>query len=160
MKALTSQKLIPLFLMLPLALVAVLAFLGQFMLAMAADEVPPLGMAVMALLGAIQGKAVTAVILVHVFQILRTNEAIGILGKLGLNGRGLQIAVAVLTTLGYVAQAWATSGNLGHAAIEGLFTAGGAMLIFDAFKASAAAVAEGQAVSLAAASAQKRSNKA
>lgn len=155
-----NQKAVPILLMAPFALLLAIALVGQFILAYAADEPVGLGAAVMALFGAIQSKAVTAVIIMHVFQILRTNEAIGILGKLGLSGRGLQIAVAILTTLGYIANAWATSGNLGAAAIEGLFTAGGAMLIFDAFKANAQAVAEKQGEIVVAAVIQKKAGKA
>lgn len=138
-----SPKAIPLLLVAPLSLLLVFALAGQLILAHA-EDLPGLGASVMALFQAIQGKAVTAVILMHVFQILRTNEAIGVLGKIGLSGKSLQLAIAVLTTLGYVANAWATSGNLGAAAIEGLFTAGGAMLIFDALKANTQVVAEKQ----------------
>ena len=138
-----GPKLLPLTLMAPFSLALAVAFLGQLILAHAEDPVG-LGSAVMALFGAIQGKAVTAVIVMHVFMILRTNEAIGFLGKLGLTGNGMRIAVAVLTTLGYVAEAWARSGNLGQAAIEGLFTSGGAMLLFDALNGNTKAVAEKQ----------------
>ena len=109
-----------------LALVSITAF--------GADEPVGLGAGLMALFSAIQGKANAAVLVMCAIQILRTNEALGILGKIGLQGNAMRIAVAVLTTLGYVANAWVTSGNLGAAAIEGLFTAGGAMLIFQAFK--------------------------
>lgn len=148
---------IPFALMTPFACLCALSLLGHFMMAFAAEEVPALGASVMALFSAIQSKAVTAVVLMHVFTILRTNEAIGILGKLGLKGVGLQVVIAVLTALGYVAQAWATSGDLGAAAIEGLFTAGGAMLIFQAFKKTAENAADG---SVTVASLGKRSNKA
>lgn len=134
-----NKKLFPLALMAPFAGLWILSLLGYFFNAYAAEEVPALGASIMALFTAIQSKAVTAVVIMHVFTILRTNEALGILGKLGLSGKGMRVAVAVLTTLGYVANAWATSGDLGAAAIEGLFTAGGAMLIFDAFKSTAAA---------------------
>lgn len=129
-----AKNLFPLALMAPFAFLMILAIAGQGMLAMAEEPLPTLGASLMALFTAIQGKAVTAVILVHVFQILRSNEAIGVLGKLGLKGNGMRVAVAVLTTLGFVASAWATGMPLGQAAIEGLFTSGGAMLLFQAFK--------------------------
>lgn len=138
-----APKAIPLTLMAPLAFLFLLECLGLSMLARAEDPVG-LGAAVMALFGAIKDKAVTAVVVMHVFQILRSNESIGLLGKLGVKGNGMRVAVALLTTLGYVAEAWARSGNLGQAAIEGLFTSGGAMLLFDAFKGEAQAVAEKQ----------------
>lgn len=113
------------------AIVALHAFSG---FALAADEVPVLGNSLMALFSALKDKATAAVIVVCVFQVLRTNEVVGVLGKLGLQGRGLQIAIAIITALGYVADAWARGANLLQAAIEGLFTAGGGMLIFNAFK--------------------------
>ena len=88
-------------------------------------------------------------IAVAVIQILKTNEALGVLGKLGLKGNGLRVATALIVTLGYVAEAWARSGNLGAAAIEGLFTSGGAMLIFQAFKKEAEVVAVAATVAVA-----------
>lgn len=121
---------------LPVALLALFP-----MIALAAEPVPSLSQSLMALLGAIKDHAVAAVVIMHVFQILRSNEAIGILGKLGLSGKTLQVAIAVLTALGYVAEAYARGGNLVSAAIEGLFTSGGAMLIYDAVKNNTVAVA-------------------
>lgn len=129
-----AKKLFPLAIMLPFAILAFFALVGQFMLAHAADEIPPLGASIMALFTAIKDKAVVAVIVMHVFQILRTNEAVGFLGKLGLSGNGMRLAVAVITALGYVANAWATGMPVLQALIEGLFISGGAMLIFDALK--------------------------
>lgn len=152
------QKHFALLLMAPLACLFVMQFAGFFMLARAEDVPMDLGTAVMMLFTAIKDKAVTAVIVMHVFQILRTNQALGVLGKLGLSGKGMRIAVALLTTLGYVADAWARSGNIGQAAIEGLFTSGGAMLLFDAFKATTEAVAEKHAVGALAAVSKKRAN--
>ncbi len=137
-----SRRFFPLALMLPFAGFALLAFAGQGMLAHAEDAVPGLGVSVIALLNAIKDKAVASVLVMYVFQILRSNEAIGVLGKLGLSGGGLRVAVAVLTTLGYVANSWAQSGNIGQAAIEGLFVSGGAMLIYDAIKAGQTATVE------------------
>ena len=101
--------------------------------ALAADGVVPgFAESVGALISSITTKAPFAVVLVAVFQFLRTNEMIGILGKLA--GKYLQVAIAVLTALGYVAAAWARGESIGSAAIEGLFTAGGAMLIYDAIR--------------------------
>ncbi len=134
---------IPLLLMLPFALVVLAGFLGNFMLAYAAGELPSLGESVMALFMAVKDKANGALIAVAVIQILKTNEAIGLLGKLGLSGNGLRVATAIIITLGYVAEAWVRTGSLnGAAVIEGLFTSGGAMLIFQAFKKEAEVVAE------------------
>lgn len=93
---------------------------------------PDFAMTIMSLMDAIQGKASIAVILVAVFQLLRTAPVVGILSK--VSGRYLQVVIAASTALGFVAQAWATSGNLGAAAVEGLFTAGGAMLIYTAIR--------------------------
>lgn len=108
-------------------------FLMFPLIAFAAEVVEPdFTASIMQLLGAIQGKASVAVILVAVFQLLRTAPVVGILGK--FSGKYLQAIIAGVTALGYVAQAWATSGNLGAAAVEGLFTAGGAMLIYQAIR--------------------------
>lgn len=119
--------------MLPyLGLIALLA-VGQFMLAHAAEPVS-LSDALLALFNDIKGKAATAVVLMHVFQILRSHEVLGILGKIGLKGKGLQITIAVITALGFVFDAHAKGAPIIQALVEGLFTAGGAMLIFDALK--------------------------
>ena len=136
---------IPVLLMLPFALIVFAGFLGNLMLAYAEGEVPGLGQSVMGLFMAIKDKATAAVIAVAVIQVLKTNEAIGLLGKLGLSGNGLRVATALIVTLGYVAEAWVRSGNLGAAAIEGLFTSGGAMLIFSAFKKEVVTTVEDKA---------------
>jgi hypothetical protein len=78
----------------------------------------------------------------HVFQILRTHEVFGILGKLGLSGKGMQVAVAIITAIGFCADAYARGGNIMQALIEGLFVSGGAMLIFDALKKTQEAQAQ------------------
>lgn len=135
------KKHLPFMLMAPLAALFLIHFVGLFMLANAADEPVDLASAVLALFGAIKEKAVFAVVLMHVFKVLRTNESIGILGKIGLSGTGMRVAVAVLTVGGYVLNSYLINGNLGQAAIEGLFTSGGAMLLYDAFRASAVKVA-------------------
>lgn len=110
-----------------------LAILVVPFVAFAADAAQPdLTATILSLLDAVKGKAPVAVILVCVFQLLRTAPVVGILGK--LSGRYLQLAIAVITALGYVADAWVKSGNLFSAAVEGLFTAGGAMLIYTAFR--------------------------
>ena len=85
-----------------------------------------------ALWKAIQDHASTALILVPLFQLLRTNEVLGILKN--LSGRWMQVSVAVITTLGFVVDAAAKGQSWGQAAIAGLFTAGGAMLIYDAIR--------------------------
>jgi hypothetical protein len=101
--------------------------------AMAADPAAPnLTDSIMLLWKAIQDHSGTALILVPVFQILRTNESLGLLSKLG--GKGMQIAVALITTGGFIVNAWATGQSLGQAAVTGLFTAGGAMLIYNAIR--------------------------
>jgi hypothetical protein len=101
--------------------------------AYAADAVAPgLGESVGALIASITTKAPFAVVLVAVFQILRTNEVLPILGK--LTGRYMQVAIAILTSAGYIVSAVVSGKAWGPAAIEGLFTAGGAMVIYDAFR--------------------------
>jgi hypothetical protein len=107
-------------------------FVGFSALGADAGVVPSFAESVGALIGSITSKAPFAVVLVAVFQFLRTNEMIGILGKLA--GKYLQVAIAALTALGFVAAAWARGESLGAAAIEGLFSAGGAMLIYDAIR--------------------------
>ena len=102
---------------------------------------PALTDSILALFNAIKDHAAAAVILYAVFQVLKTNETIGILGKLGLQGKGMQIAVAVITALGYVFNAYIKEGSTANwfqAAVEGLFTSGGAMLIYSAISAHAA----------------------
>jgi len=109
-----------------------MTFLFPFM-AFAADAVQPdFTGSILALLDTIKGKAPIALILVAVFQLLRTAPVVGILGK--FSGTYLQVIIAASTALGFVAQAWAASGNIVTAAIEGLFTAGGAMLIYTAIR--------------------------
>lgn len=104
--------------------------------AFAADGVvPDLLSSIMLLWKAIQENAGVAIILVPVFQILRTNEFLGVLGKLGLSGNAIRISIAVITALGYIVDAAAKGENLGKALITGLFTSGGAMLIYDAIRA-------------------------
>lgn len=132
-RVLGNEKAIPLILMAPFALAILFGFLGQLMLAYAADA-PALSDSIMALFLAVKDKASTALILVAVFQVLKTNEALGVLGKIGLSGNTLRIVIALITVGGYVVEAYSRSGNLGAAAIEGLFTSGGAMLLFQAFK--------------------------
>lgn len=106
-----------------------------------ADDGGGFGSAIMSLFGAIKDHASTAVIVMFVFKILTSHETYGLLGKIGLQGKSLQITVAVLTALGFVADAWAKGASIPQALIEGLFTAGGAMLIYDASKTATANVA-------------------
>lgn len=114
---------------LPVALMMVLPIC-----AFAADgaEAPALVPAIMALWAAIQAHSTTAVTLVPVFQILRSNELAPVLSK--LSGRYLQAVIAIVTTGGFIASAWAAGSSLGEALVTGLFTSGGAMLIYDAFR--------------------------
>lgn len=151
-----NRVAVPTLLMLPFVLVLFAGFLGQLILAHAAEDPPALGASLIQLLSLIKDKAGAAAIIMVVFQILRTHEVIGILGKIGLQGKALRIFIAVTTTAGYVLTAYGTSGNLGAALIEGLFVAGGAMLIFDAFKSQAEAVADKKAETTLAAIAKKR----
>lgn len=117
-----------------LALPAAIFMLAMPLMVFAADgaAAPDLTAVILSLLNAIKDKAPVAVILVCVFQLLRTAPVLGILGK--LSGKYLQLAIAIITALGYVAEAWARGMSLGAAAIEGLFTAGGAMLIYTAIR--------------------------
>lgn len=134
-RVLGNERNIPILLMLPFMLIVFAGFLGNLMLAYAEGEVPGLGQSVMGLFMAIKDKASAAMIAVAVIQILKTNEALGVLGKIGLKGNGLRVATALIITFGYVAEAWVRTGSLnGAAVIEGLFTSGGAMLLFQAFK--------------------------
>lgn len=132
MKNLLKKISFPLFLMAPFAFLCALALVSNAVTMAFADSVPSISDSLIALFGAIQGHATSAVVLALVFQVLRTNEVIGILGKIGLHGKPLQVTIAVVTALGYVFNAYAKGENLLQAAIEGLFTAGGAMLIYDA----------------------------
>lgn len=101
--------------------------------ALAADgTAPDLTSTILAIWKAIQDKSGVALILVPVFQLLRTHEVLGILSK--LTGKGMQLAVAIITTGGFVVDALAKGQNIGTAIIAGLFTAGGAMLIYDAIR--------------------------
>lgn len=86
------------------------------------------------LIDAIKGNASIAVIVFAAIQVLKTNEVVGIIGKLGLQGNAVRVVVAVLTSGGYVAQAMMKGLSIWPALVEGLFTAGGAMLIFEAIK--------------------------
>jgi hypothetical protein len=88
--------------------------------------------AIMALWAAIQTKASTSIVLVPVFQILRSKEIYGILEK--VSGNYLRAVIAIVTAGSYVAEAWSKGGSLIEALISGLFTAGGAMIIYTAFR--------------------------
>lgn len=112
-------------LLLPLSLIALFP-----LFAFADGGAPDLTSTILALWQGIQNHSGTAVILMAVFQLLRTNESVGILSK--ISGRYLQVVIAILTTLGFIANAWAQGQPLGQAAITGLFTSGGAMLVYQA----------------------------
>ncbi len=137
--AIRSKNFLPILFVLPMAVMALMLVMGQFMLAHAAD--PTLAEGLISLFGDIQSKAVAAVVLMHVFEILKTHEVFGLLGKLGLQGKSLQVAIAVITALGFCANAYAKGENVVQALIEGLFTSGGAMLIYDAYQNGAPAPA-------------------
>jgi hypothetical protein len=111
------------------------ALLVAVTVAQAADAgaVPGFGESVSAIITSITTKAPFAVVLVAVFQLLRTNEVLPILSK--LSGIYCSIVIAAITVAGYVLNAYLGSHNLGAAAIEGLFTSGGAMLIYDQIRA-------------------------
>lgn len=106
-----------------------------------ADDGGGLGASVILLFNAIKDHASTAVVVMFVFKILTSHETYGVLGKIGLQGKTLQIVIAILTTLGFCADAWAKGSSIPQALIEGFFTAGGAMLIYDASKTQTAQVA-------------------
>jgi len=88
--------------------------------------------AIMALWAAIQTKASTSMVLVPVFQILRSKEIYGILEK--ISGNYLRAVIAIVTCGGYVAEAWSKGGSIVEAIISGLFTSGGAMIVYTAFR--------------------------
>ena len=120
--SLPARYLVPLLLM---------ALFPIYALAADAPEVA-LVPAIMALWAAIQAKASTSMVLVPVFQILRSKEIYGVLQK--VSGNYLRVVIAAITSGSYVAEAWAKGGSLIEALISGLFTAGGAMLIYTAFR--------------------------
>jgi hypothetical protein len=121
-----------------LFIVAMFLFVGH---AFAADAATPDLMAsILALWAAISSHATTALVLVPVFQLLRTHEVLGVLG--GLSGRWMQVVVAVITTGGFVVQALASGQGLAQALIAGLLTSGGAMVLFDAIRSIPPAAAK------------------
>lgn len=93
---------------------------------------------VLAIWNAIKNHAATAVILVPVIQLLKSHEVLGVLRKIGLQGRAMQVTVAILTVLGFVVDAVVQGQSWPAAAIAGLFTSGGAMLVYNAFKSVSA----------------------
>lgn len=123
MKKFMSYYLIPLFCVFA-ALIGVSAF---------ADTVPPVPVDWVALLtqlyNAVTGHAGTAVVVMAIIQILKTAPVIGFLSK--IEGVYLQLSVAILTTVGFIVDAVIKGQSWGAAAVTGLFTAGGAMLIYD-----------------------------
>ena len=79
--------------------------------AFAADSAAPdFSLTIIALMEAIKNHGSVAVILVAVFQLLRTAPVVGVLGS--VTGKYLQVIIAVSTALGYIAVA-AAQGNLG-----------------------------------------------
>lgn len=102
--------------------------------AFAADNAPApeLSAVLLALWGAIQNHASTAMILVPVFQFFRTGEIVGVLGK--FSGKWLQAIIAFFTAGGFVLDAYVKGQPLLQALVTGLVTSGGAMLIYDAIR--------------------------
>lgn len=115
-----------------LAIVAFVVLTSYQAFAAGADSAPDLTASLLALWQGVQNHASTALILVPVFQILRTHEVLGLLGH--LSSKGMQIAVALITTGGFVVDALAKGQPLLQAAVTGLITSGGAMMIYDAIK--------------------------
>jgi hypothetical protein len=140
MKNLSRKLSFPILLMIPFAFLCAMVLFSHLLAVAHADGVSPPDLvgSLTGLFNAIKDHAAAAVIIYAAFQVLKTNEVIGILGKLGLQGKGMQITVAALTAAGYVLDAYLKDGNLFQAAIEGLFTSGGAMLVYSAISAHAA----------------------
>lgn len=139
-----SKNFLPVLFVLPMVFLIALQLFGSLILAHA-DAGPTLPDALLALFGDIQTHAIAAVVIMHVFEILKTHEVFGILGKIGLQGKALQVTIAVITAAGFVANAYAKGESVVQALIEGLFTSGGAMMIYDAYQNGAGAVATAQA---------------
>lgn len=93
---------------------------------------PAIGDALAQLFAAIKDHGSVAVIIMAVVQILKTNEVLGILGK--VSSKALPLIIAVVTTVGYVVAAVIAGKSWFQGAIEGLFTSGGAMLIYEGFR--------------------------
>ncbi len=93
---------------------------------------PAFGDALANLFAAIKDHGSVAVLVMAVVQVLKTNEVIGILGK--VSSKFLPLIIAVLTTVGYVVAAVIAGKSWFQGAIEGLVTSGGAMLIYEAIR--------------------------
>lgn len=115
-------------------LISVICLVALFpLLAFAADApVPDFTASLLAIWNGIQTHAPVAVILVPVFQLLRTNQLVGILGK--VSGKYLPVVIAVFVSAGYVLDAHLKGEPIFTALVTGLFTAGGAMKIYDAIR--------------------------
>lgn len=85
------------------------------------------------LYSAFANHAGTAVVIVAIVQVLKTAPVIGFLSN--VEGKYVQLTVALVTTLGYIASAVVTGSSWTQAALTGLLTAGGAMLIYDGYAA-------------------------
>lgn len=118
---------------LPVISFGLLGFAG---LACAADvvtvQVPNLVPSLMDLFGAFKDKASVAVIIVAVVQVLKTNEVVGILGKVA--SKYLPIIVAVVSVLGFTATAVVSGKSWIQGVLEGLATAISSNLFYDAFR--------------------------
>lgn len=93
---------------------------------------PAIGDALSNLFAAIKDHGSVAVLIMAVVQVLKTNEVIGILGK--VSSKFLPVIIAVLTTVGYIVGAVIAGKSWFQGAIEGLVTSGGAMLIYEAIR--------------------------
>lgn len=140
-----NKNFLPFLLMAPALLMLVLTAFGQLILAHADGASPDLPTALGFIFSDITTHAAAAVVIMHVFEVLKTNEVIGILGKIGLQGKPLQVAVAFITAFGFAANAYAKGESIVQALIEGLFTSGGAMLIYNAYQSGASTVADASA---------------
>jgi len=101
--------------------------------AMAADEVAPdFGMSIMALFAAFKDKASLAVILMAVFQVLKTVPVTNLIGKLGASYQ--RLILAIISVGASIIASYQVKQNWISAVVEGLVVAGGAMLIYDAIR--------------------------
>lgn len=93
---------------------------------------PAFGDALANLFGAIKDHGSVAVLIMAVVQILKTNEVVGLLGK--ISPKFLPLIIGVVTTIGYVVAAVIAGKSWFQGAIEGLVTSGGAMLIYESIR--------------------------
>ena len=103
------------------------------LVALAADETAPdFGMSIMALFAAFKDKASLAVILMAVFQVLKTVPVTNLIGKLGASYQ--RLILAIISVGASIIASYQVKQNWISAVVEGLVVAGGAMLIYDAIR--------------------------